>query len=194
VQQLALLGVGSPAVALADAPPGAAACLTCHAPGPASAGVMAAPLLAGQQEEYLVKQLRNFRDGERGLAPALRADHDVASGPLRALAAHFAAQPPVSAGPELADDAGRQLYLNGDARRNVPACAGCHGARPQDVASPTTPILHGQPAPYLAYQLRQWRAGLRDNSVDGLMNRVVERLDDADIGAVSGFLAGARPR
>jgi cytochrome c553 len=81
----------------------------------------------------------------------------------------------------------RRRHLEGDARRNVPACAGCHGARSEDAAAPTTPILHGQPAPYLAHQ---WRSGLRDNSVDGLMNKVVEPLTDTDIEAVVAFLAG----
>lgn len=184
---------GGPATAAAAEPTRAQSCLACHAPALAGAGAVPAPLLAGQQEEYLVKQLRNFRDGERVQPASLRASHDVASGPLRALAAYFAAQPPLSStSREPADDSGRRLYLQGDTRRNVPACAGCHGAQPQDVASPTTPLLHGQPAPYLAHQLRQWRARLRDNSVDGLMNSVVERLSDADIEAVAGFLAAAR--
>jgi cytochrome c553 len=193
VLPLAVMGVGDPAVALADVPPGAQACLACHAPGLAStgAGAVPVPLLGGQQEEYLVKQLRNFRDGERGLAPWLRSGHDLAAGPLRALATYFAAQPPAPAPTKALDAPGRRLYLQGDAQRNVPACAGCHGTQPQDIAGPATPILHGQPAAYLAHQLRLWRGKQRDNSVDGLMNLVVERVGDADIDAVANFLAGA---
>ncbi|WP_298231796.1 c-type cytochrome, partial [uncultured Azohydromonas sp.] len=173
-----------------DAAGAARACLACHAAAALGAGGVPVPFLAGQQEEYLVKQLRNFRDGERALEPSLRKAHELPSSQLRLLAAYFAARPAELAGGP-GGDAGRRLYLDGDARRNVPACAGCHGARPEDATAPTTPILHGQPAPYLAHQLRLWRSGLRDNSVDGLMNKVVEPLSDTDIEAVAAFLASA---
>jgi cytochrome c553 len=131
VLPLAVMGVGDPAVALADVPPGAQACLACHAPGLAStgAGAVPVPLLGGQQEEYLVKQLRNFRDGERGLAPSLRSGHELAAGPLRALAAYFAAQQPAPTPTKALDAPGRRLYLQGDAQRNVPACASSKATR-----------------------------------------------------------------
>lgn len=185
----AVLGVIGPATAQSAA--GAArACLACHGAAAPDAGGVPAPFLAGQQEEYLVKQLRNFRDGERALELSLRKAHELPSSQLRLLGAYFAAQPAEPAGGS-GGHAGRRLYLEGDVRRNVPACAGCHGVRAGDASAPTTPILHGQPAPYLAHQLRQWRSGLRDNSVDGLMNKVVEPLSDRDIEAVAAFLAGA---
>lgn len=180
------------AQAQSDVPAGARACLGCHAVAAAAPTIEAAPvpLLAGQQEEYLVKQLRNFRDGERALAPALRPGHALDAASLRALAAWFAAQPP----PERAgagSTQGRRLYLEGDARRNVPACAGCHGEQPKDVAGAATPVLHGQAAAYLAQQLRLWRGGQRDNSVDQQMNLVAERLADEDIAALANYLATA---
>ena len=68
-----------------------AVCASCHGP----AGVSSNPLwpnLAGQQEQYLVKQIKAFRDGDRTdpmMAPMVAAlsDDDIAN-----LAAYYAAQ------------------------------------------------------------------------------------------------------
>lgn len=67
----------------------AALCAACHGP----AGVSVNPLwpsLAGQQEQYLVKQIRMFRDGEREeitMQPFVQnlSDQDIAD-----LAAYYA--------------------------------------------------------------------------------------------------------
>jgi cytochrome c553 len=68
-----------------------AVCASCHGP----TGVSANPLwpnLAGQKEQYLAKQIKAFRDGDRKdpmmspMAAAL-SDYDVAN-----LAAYYAAQ------------------------------------------------------------------------------------------------------
>jgi len=68
-----------------------AICASCHGP----AGVSANPLwpnLAGQKEQYLAKQIKAFRDGDRTdamMAPMVAAlsDDDIAN-----LAAYYAAQ------------------------------------------------------------------------------------------------------
>ncbi len=68
-----------------------AICASCHGP----AGVSSNPLwpnLAGQQEQYLAKQIKAFRDGDRKdpmMAPMVAAltDEDIEN-----LAAYYAAQ------------------------------------------------------------------------------------------------------
>ena len=68
-----------------------AICASCHGPS----GVSSNPLwpnLAGQKEQYLAKQIKAFRDGERKdpmMAPMVAAlsDDDIAN-----LAAYYAAQ------------------------------------------------------------------------------------------------------
>ena len=67
-----------------------ATCVACHGP----AGISSNPLwhnLAGQQEQYLAKQIKAFRDGERKdplMAPMVASltDADIAN-----LAAYYAA-------------------------------------------------------------------------------------------------------
>jgi len=64
---LCLFALAIPAAHAADAEAGkskSAVCMACHGP----AGVSTNPLwpnLAGQQDQYLAKQMKAFRDGER---------------------------------------------------------------------------------------------------------------------------------
>jgi len=68
----------------------AAPCAICHGPNGANAGGL--PDLAGQPEDYIAQQLRDFRDGKR---PATIM-HQIAKGytepQIASLAAFFAAQ------------------------------------------------------------------------------------------------------
>jgi cytochrome c553 len=65
-------------------------------------------------------------------------------------------------------------------------CASCHGANGVP-ADGTVPVIWGQRADYLARQLRDYRAGTRDNQI---MSSVAEALSDADIDALSSYFGG----
>ena len=91
---LTCLILASTSAIAADAAAGktkSAVCAACHGP----AGISANPLwpnLAGQKEQYLVKQIKAFRDGDRKdpmMAPMVMglSDDDAAN-----LAAYYAAQ------------------------------------------------------------------------------------------------------
>ena len=86
------------------------------------------PRLAGQQKDYLIAQLTAFRDHKRADPHAQTYMWGMAarlSDPtIVALAAYYAAQPPV---PGTADNspeaaAGRKIYTQGIPAANVPAC------------------------------------------------------------------------
>jgi cytochrome c553 len=64
-------------------------------------------------------------------------------------------------------------------------CATCHGERGISSA-PDAPNLAGQPAGYLADQLKAFRAGQR---VHPVMNVVAKGLTDADIEQLAGWYA-----
>jgi cytochrome c553 len=91
---LAALMFTSSSVMAADVDAGKAksvVCASCHGPAGISSNPMW-PNLAGQQEMYLVKQIKAFRDGDRKdpmMAPMVAAlsDDDIAN-----LAAYYAAQ------------------------------------------------------------------------------------------------------
>jgi cytochrome c553 len=122
---------------------------------------------------------------------------------LRNMADHFAAlDPPYPAvrakGSSAALTRGEQLVRKGDAARDLPACASCHGDALMGVA-PAIPGLIGLPRDYLAAQLSAWKSGVRQAHAPDCMAQIVKRLSADDIGAVSQWLAaqnvpaGAQP-
>jgi cytochrome c553 len=68
------------------------------------------------------------------------------------------------------------------------ACGACHGANGIAVA-PDAPHLAGQPAIYLAAQLRAYRSGARRHEQ---MNVVAKPLADGDIDALAAWFAAIR--
>ena len=109
-------------------------CAACHGPD-GNSPTSANPKLAGQVQEYLNKQLVNFKPAsgskaERenpimaGMAAPLSAED------MRNVAAYFAQQAPKPGAAKNKEslDLGRRLWRAGDASRGLPACAGCHGA------------------------------------------------------------------
>ena len=73
-------------------------------------------------------------------------------------------------------------------RAKAQACAACHG--PLGLATaPDAPNLAGQPADYLAAQLRAYRGGARQHPV---MNVVAKPLGDDDIAALAAWFASLK--
>lgn len=69
--------------------------------------------------------------------------------------------------------------------RKAGACATCHG--PQGISqTPDAPHLAGQPAIYLAEQLKAYRGGKRSHEVMGV---IAKNLSDADIADLAAWFA-----
>jgi cytochrome c553 len=73
-------------------------------------------------------------------------------------------------------------------RAKAQACAVCHGALGVSVA-PDAPNLAGQPAIYLAAQLRAYRSGARKHEVMAVM---AKPLTDDDIALLAAWYAAIR--
>ncbi|MFV5214686.1 c-type cytochrome [Azonexus caeni] len=172
-------------------------CVACHGADGNSMS-SANPHLAGQIEQYIYKQLSNFKtvDGN----PALR-DNAIMAGMAAALteedmknvAAWFASQKlkPESAKNEASLALGKKIWRQGDFRKGVPACAGCHG--PAGSGMPAQyPRLAGQFAEYTEAQLVAFRAGTRANDPESMMRTIAAKLSDAEIKAVADYAAGLR--
>lgn len=171
-------------------------CVACHG-ADGNSQLPANPKLAGQHADYTVKQLQDFKtkpnakEAERanpimaGFAATL-SDED-----MRNVAAHFAAQPlkPAAAKNKDIVDLGQQIYRGGIASKSVPACAGCHSPNGAGIPS-QFPRLAGQFAEYTEAQLVAFRQGTRKNSAQ--MASVAARMSDAEIKAVSEYIAGLR--
>jgi cytochrome c553 len=180
----------TPAASAAAATPPCEACNGAHGEGMAAAHV---PRIAGQSADYLKKQLDDYADGTR--------DNPIMANFAKALSeqqrAKFAARYAAMSAPYIAQAKppmavhlarGHQLAFQGDEAKRVQACNGCHG--PDGVGVPhAAPYLAGQSAEFLASALKAFKDGTRKNDAGQLMRSVAERLDDADVAAVTGYFA-----
>ncbi len=172
-------------------------CVACHGADGNSAA-SANPHLAGQVEEYIYKQLKNFKavDGKPaarnnaimgGMAAPL-SDED-----MKNVAAWFASQKlkPATATDESKIALGQKIWRQGDFKKGVPACAGCHG--PTGTGLPAQyPRLAGQFAEYTEVQLKSFRLDERANDPEKMMRTIAAKLSDAEIKAVAEYAAGLR--
>jgi cytochrome c553 len=163
-------------------------CSNCHGPGGHSTSPIF-PRLAGQQELYLVAQIKAFRSKQRGDPEA----HDYMWGMatllddpmVEGLAKYFAAQTPSpgTPGDPVLIAKGSAIFESGDPATGVLACVGCHGPKAEGRA--IFPRLAGQHAEYIERQLDVIQRELRASPI---MHGVVKNLDRDQMKAVAQFL------
>ncbi|MGV3569788.1 MAG: c-type cytochrome [Ramlibacter sp.] len=194
-----LLAVATPA---AGAPPAfedtmaqrTLACTLCHGAQGRAGPDGYYPRIAGKPAGYLYNQLLNFRDGRRHYGLMTGLLDPLSDAYLFEIARHFAALDvpyppprPVPTAPEVLQR-GRQLALQGDPDRRLPACASCHGQRLTG-QEPNVPGLLGLSRDYLNAQLGAWRTGQRRAHAPDCMADIARRLAPEDLGAVTAWLA-----
>jgi cytochrome c553 len=165
-------------------------CAACHAPDGNAIG-NAYPKLAAQHADYLVKELVNFKSGERANAIMGPYAAALSEDDMRNVAAYFEAQAqkPADTHDQDAATLGRKIYRGGIAEKSVPACAGCHS--PNGAGIPAQyPRLAGQWQEYAEAQLTAFREGARNNNP--AMMAIAARLSDEEVKAVSGYVTGLR--
>lgn len=150
------------------------------------------PNLAAQTEPYVVAQLTVFKSHARhdpeGFEYMWGLSRSLTEQQINGLAAYFAAQPPARQqieGDRARLAAGKAIFESGVAAKGVPACAGCHGAQGQGVA--TFPRIAGQHADYLVKQLIVFQR--TDERPEGAIMKVVaHELTRDDIEDVATYL------
>ena len=163
-------------------------CFLCHgAEGESASEVF--PRLAGQNAEYIAKQLENFKSGKRKSTAMASMVTELSPADMTALGQFYASRPPHK---EAARDTalagvGRYIYQSGNKWSGVPSCASCHG--PGGAGSTTLPRLAGQHAAYLETQLQQFSKRERNND-NAVMHTVVEKMTGLEMAAVSEYLSG----
>lgn len=180
------------------------ACTACHGPEGRASREGYLPRIAGKPAGYLYQQLQHFRDGRRRGGRMTTMLEHLGDDYLREIAEHFAAldlpYPPAPAptGTPAQRERGRQLALQGDAGRRLPACSACHGSALMGT-QPATPGLLGLPRDYLVAQIGRWQVGVRRAGEPDCMAEIARRLTPEDLGALASWLAaqpvpaGARP-
>jgi cytochrome c553 len=179
--QLATKGAGS-----------VTACAGCH--GAAGEGNPQAgfPRLAGQGRAYLVHQLESYANGSRKnavmqpIAAAMNEEQRRVAAAFYASLGKADAQRPTASGREPV------LAAQGDDKRQLQACANCHG--PQGIGdAAANPYLAGQAAGYLTTTLAQWKNGERNNDPSGQMPRIAKALTDAEVRTLVTYYSGLPP-
>lgn len=170
-----LVLVASPVLALADMPPQAEACVTCHGKDGNSDNALW-PNLAGQHSGYLALQLRAFRDGVRDNPAMTPYVVDLTDGDIDVLAEYFASQIPEIAANGDADLVHRGRQLSG-------SCSACHGYNGVPVAQ-RWPVLAGQQAAYLQQQLNSYKLEAR---IHPLMQAAVGKLNAVEFAALAAY-------
>ena len=178
------------------------ACTSCHAQEERHDAFF--PRIAGKPSGYLYNQLLNFRDGRRRYPMMTYMVEHLPDAYLQEIADYFSQQHPApppaqaSAAGSTALARGKQLVLQGDSVKKIPACISCHGQQLAGVA-PAIPGLLGLPRDYINAQFGAWKNGVRRAHAPDCMAVIAGRLSDADVGAVSAWLgtqaadASARP-
>jgi len=166
-----------------------AVCSACHgADGNSVVGLW--PSLAGQNEKYLVKQLRLVKSGDRVIDSMVGLLDNLQDSDLQDIAAFYASQRnKVGQADESKVELGRKLYYAGNLEKGIPACSACHSPRGLGNGPAAYPLLSGQQPDYVAKALKDYRAGERVNEDPSkIMAAIAYKLDDVEIDALSSFV------
>ena len=185
--------ITGPAGAVGDLAAGktkAAACAACHGADGNSANPEW-PKLAGQHEKYMVKQLADFKAGERNNAMMAPMAAGLSEQDMADIAAYYGSQTLTGgkADPALVD-AGEKLYRGGNTTTGVAACIACHAPNGMGNPQANFPRLSGQHAAYIVNQLKAFRAGERANDAGKMMQNIAARMTDAEMQAVASYIEG----
>lgn len=173
----------------------AVTCIACHqadGSGMNIPGGESWPRLSGLDRDYMVSQLKAFKDGSRNNASMLAFATMLNDEQMVDVATYYASLPVTKADAPAVDEAllkhGEKLALKGDWDRYIVACTSCHGVGNQGNGA-TFPGLAGQHPGYIAQQITAWKNETRKNDPQNLMAVIAKRMDDRDIEAVSAWLA-----
>jgi len=179
----AVFGVGS-AIAVAIAPAHAAdeveakaqPCAACHGANGVPTDPKTIPVIWGQEQSYLMKQLRDFRNGERESAVMSPIAKGLAEDDLRKIAVYFAAK--------------TWLVRRAPAKQPLPPkgiaqCQACH--QPNFQGGMPAPRLAGLSYEYLVAAMRAFATEERANNLD--MPKFMQALTDRERSAIARYLS-----
>ena len=168
-----------------------AVCSACHgADGNSIVGLW--PSLAGQNEKYLLKQLRLVKSGDRVIDSMVGLLDNLDDSDLEDISAFYASKKnKVGQAEESKLELGRKLYYAGNLEKGVPSCSACHSPRGLGNGPAAYPLLSGQQPDYVAKALKDYRSGARINEDPSkIMAAIAYKLDDTEIEALSSFVHG----
>ena len=198
-----LASFSSSIIAAGDAEAGqtkSATCMGCHGLA-GNSEIASFPKLAGQGEAYLLKQLQNFKSGERNNAIMAGVASLLSEQDMMDIAAYYSIQT-ISENSAKGDaktiELGRKIYVGGKMYTQTTACIACHGPKGLGIPTAGFPSLSAQHADYIAVQLKAFRqysineqTGSDDVSrTNEMMVNVAKGLTTVEIEALAQYIAG----
>ncbi len=159
-------------------------CTMCH--GAQGMSVANAPNLAGQYPEVVVKQLRDYKSGNRSSSVMEALAQRLADKDMGDLAAYYTSLPKARTVPTTYDENLPALVRVGAPLRNIAPCISCHGGVDQKFGAPW---LEGMPKDYLVAQLSAFASSQRRNDSHAQMRNVAFAMTPQEIEEVSIFYA-----
>jgi len=160
-------------------------CASCHGINGRSFKVNY-PILAGQTAPYILRQLRDFKQGRRSEPNMNAVVPQLNDTDMQDLAAFFASLTPASS-PSQSDPIKAR---RGKKKAESAHCASCHLGQANPTISETARI-EGQHPNYVMKQLHDFRAGRRAND-GGVMHQIAQGMTDADIEDLGNYFASVR--
>jgi cytochrome c553 len=165
-----------PVYAADDIEAKAQACAACHGQNGVPTDPKTIPIIWGQQQSYLMKQLRDYRNGERDSPIMSPIAKQLAQDDLRKIAAYFAAKSwPAKTVPVAASSP----------PQGIAQCQPCH--QPNFEGGPPAPRLAGLSYDYLLAEMRGFAANTRTNNED--MPKFMHALPENEIDAMARYLS-----
>lgn len=152
----------------------------------------AIPALAGQNANYMFKQLRDYSNDDRSNATMTAIAKGLSEQDAADLAVWYASLAlPKSSGKSQDIGNAETLVEAGDGKRILPPCFVCHGANGQGEKI-DIPSLAGQQADYFERTLIQYKNGERHNDIYSRMRLIARQLSEAEIKALANYYASPR--
>ena len=170
----------------------AAVCGACHGLDGNSSDAQY-PKLAGQSEQYIVRQLTDFKAGKRQNPIMLGMATPLSEQDMHDIGAYFASKTSL---PGVADQAlvehGETLFRQGDVTRGIPACMACHSIDGRGNPGAMYPQLASQHAQYIEATLKSWHDGTTwgDDAHAQVMPSIAQKLNSDDIAALASYIEG----
>lgn len=200
IKKSILIGAGILAVlptlpAIADAKGGlaraeeivAGRCFLCHGmEGESLSPVF--PRLAGQNAEYLARQLADFKSGKRKSETMKPQSEELTAAEMKALGTFFEKKKASAHTPDDTEvvPVGRYIFMKGNPYSGLPSCASCHG--PKGLGTTQLPRLAGQHPRYIEDQLKQFNKRERTND-NAVMHTIASKLTELEAHAVAEYIS-----
>lgn len=146
------------------------------------------PSLAGQPAEYLIKAMKDYRDGGRSDKFMTDALHKMQDQAIIDLAAYYASQRLESPLHRI-ELGGKKFDPVAEGRKIAGSCDGCHGKNGNSEKA-GIPSLTGLKVKYLVSATQDYRNGMRKNDV---MKKMSGHLSDTDIEKAAFYYATQEP-